>query len=166
MFDYIQRHCGVWSNTSYENKVKGQRWSYDTQARHFQGLWLNRVDLSRTDDEETWFWRIMDIDGYEVCSTVANLILINGKSSEVVKPQRGLRQGDSISRYLFLICAKGLKALLTDAEHSNYIRGVWIAKGAPLITHLFFANNIHLFYIANTEEWKKSKVWWEYMQKP
>ena len=53
-------------------------------------------------------------------------------------PQRGLRQGDPLSPYLFLLCAEGLGALIKQAFHSKMLREVCIAKNALDITHLFF----------------------------
>lgn len=63
-------------------------------------------------------------------SSVLYSILINGQPRDVLKPHRGIRQGDPISPYLFLICAEELSALLNEAENSQEIRGIRIAKEA------------------------------------
>ena len=49
-------------------------------------------------------------------TSVTYSIRINGKPRGHITPTRGLRQGDPISPFLFLFCAKGLSALLCQAR--------------------------------------------------
>ena len=51
----------------------------------------------------------------ECISTVSYSILVNKKSKGLIRPSRGLRQGDSLSPYLFLFCAEGLNVLFCNA---------------------------------------------------
>ncbi|CAL8157081.1 unnamed protein product [Prunus armeniaca] len=67
-------------------------------------------------------------------------------------PSRGLRQGDPISPYLFLIMAKAFSVLLQQAERDSRLHGVSIAPSAPSINHLFFADDSLPFYNAGTTE--------------
>ena len=48
----------------------------------------------------------------ECVQTVSYSVLINGEPKGYFHPTRGLCQGDPISLYFFLLCAKGLHALL------------------------------------------------------
>ena len=55
-----------------------------------------------------------------------------------ILPSRGLRQGDPLSPYLFILCAEGLSALIRKKEVEGRIHGCRIARGAPTVSHLFF----------------------------
>ncbi|XP_019179229.1 PREDICTED: uncharacterized protein LOC109174447 [Ipomoea nil] len=79
-------------------------------------------------------------------------VLINGRPSEEIVPTRGLRQGDLLSPYLFIICAEGLSLLLQDSQAKGLIHGCRVARGAPAISHLFFADDSLLFFKANLQE--------------
>lgn len=77
-------------------------------------------------------------------TTVSYQIKINGALSDAFTPERGLRQGDPLSPYLFLICAEGFSALLSRAEANGLILGVKICRGAPSISHLFADDSLIL----------------------
>jgi hypothetical protein len=49
-------------------------------------------------------------------------VRVNGVFSNEFKPTRGIRQGDPISRYLFLICAEGLSCMLKSIG-PQYVSG-------------------------------------------
>lgn len=74
-------------------------------------------------------------------SSTSFSFLINGVPKGFLKPSRGLRQGDPISPYLFLICAEGLSALIRRAELCNSIQGPSIKSGYPNVSHLLFADD-------------------------
>ena len=57
-----------------------------------------------------WIKRVM------TCVTTTSFsILLNGKPYGNVLPSRGIRQGDPLSPYLFLLCAEGFTSLLAKA---------------------------------------------------
>lgn len=60
----------------------------------------------------------------ECISSVSYTVAVNGDRSENFFPGRGLRQGDPLSPYLFLICADGFSALPNQAAKVNRLVGV------------------------------------------
>jgi hypothetical protein len=67
-------------------------------------------------------------------------------------PGRGLRQGDPLSSYLFIICAEGLSSLIRDAEERDVIPGTIICRGAPPVSHLLFVDDCFLFFKAEESQ--------------
>ncbi|KAG7534826.1 Reverse transcriptase domain [Arabidopsis thaliana x Arabidopsis arenosa] len=89
---------------------------------------------------EYWIRLVM-----ECVKTVQYQVLINGTPYGEIKPTRGLRQGDPLSPYLFVICTEMLVRMLQKAEGEKQITGLKVARGAPSITHMLFADD-SLFY--------------------
>ena len=61
------------------------------------------------------------------------------------KPNRGLRQGNPLSSYLFLLHGIGLSFLLHKAKENKIIQGLRISSKCPSISHLHFADDSLLF---------------------
>ena len=78
-------------------------------------------------------------------STVSYLVLINGEPKGKIVPSRRLRQRDSISPYLFLICAEGLSAMLKKEESEGHVKGVAVCRGIPRVSHLLFVYDSIIF---------------------
>ncbi|KAA3481323.1 reverse transcriptase [Gossypium australe] len=57
-----------------------------------------------------------------VCS-VSYSVCLNGMHNDWFSPSRGLRQGDPLSPYLFLICAEGFSTLLQEAKQKGCMVG-------------------------------------------
>jgi hypothetical protein len=82
-------------------------------------------------------------------SSVRYQIRFNYNDTDMFSPTRGLRQGDPLSPYLFLICAEGLSSLLLHEEEVGGIDGVRVCRNAPSISHLLFADDSLILMGAN-----------------
>jgi hypothetical protein len=125
-----------------------------------------KLDMSKAYDREEWGFleRIMRRMGFVerwierimLCVTsVSYQVRVNGTLTDVIFPGRGLRQGDPLSPYLFLLCAEGFSALLNKAEIEGELEGIQICHGAPSFNHLVFADD-SLVLIKATRESTKS----------
>lgn len=79
-------------------------------------------------------------------------MLVNGKPSDDFSPNRGFRQGDPISPYLFILCVEIFSHLLRRAEERNSLKGVKVASTAPSVNHLFFADDCIIFSRASMQD--------------
>ena len=82
----------------------------------------------------------------ESVTTVTYTLLINGSPSQSFKPEKGLRQGDPLSPYLFLFCASVLSIELMKAERNKEIEGVKLGRQGQTFMHLLFADDSLLFF--------------------
>ena len=77
---------------------------------------------------------------------------INSIPSRPLVPQRGLRQGDPLSPYIFIIAMEALSSLLKKAKTEGRIQGISLARTAPRLSHLFFADDVIFFARASQGE--------------
>lgn len=53
---------------------------------------------------------------------------VNGELTDPVVPTRGIRQGDPISPYQFILCTEGLSCLLKKKEEEDELKGCVMAE--------------------------------------
>ncbi|XP_027076996.2 uncharacterized protein [Coffea arabica] len=109
--------------------------AYDRVEWRFLDAVMNKMGFN-----DRWRRWIM-----ECMSTVNYSFTINGEIREYVTPQRGIRQGDPLSLYLFLLCSEGLSSLLHTATEEKRIMGLKISRLGPTVSHLFFADDSLIF---------------------
>ncbi|KAA3489714.1 reverse transcriptase [Gossypium australe] len=96
---------------------------------------------------EEWIILIMRC----VCS-VSYSMSLNGCTSDWFSPSRGLRQGDPLSPFLFLICAEGFSILIEEAKRKGLMQSAHVGRARFSINHLFFPNDSILFGDASCKE--------------
>ncbi|CAA7036802.1 unnamed protein product [Microthlaspi erraticum] len=91
-----------------------------------------------------------------VCiSSVSYQVLINGEAKGHISPSRGLRQGDPLSPFLFIILTEALVGLIQGAEEEGRIQGLKIARNCPVISHLLYADDSLFFCKADIQQCTK-----------
>lgn len=60
-------------------------------------------------------------------------------------PGRGLRQGDTLSPYLFALCMERLSTLINNKREEGDWKGIQVSKNSIPLTHHFFADDVILF---------------------
>lgn len=78
-------------------------------------------------------------------------ILVNGSPTEEFSPKRGIRQGDPLAPYLFLLIGEVLSRLIDRALSLGAFQGIKFDFHNRVISHFQYADDTVLF-INNSEE--------------
>ncbi|KAL6134809.1 hypothetical protein ACLB2K_067037 [Fragaria x ananassa] len=132
-------------------------------AKGTKGFMAWKVDLSKAYDRLNW--NFIEQVLYEVkipiqlvklimscVSTASYQIVLNGELSESFTCSRGIRQGDPLSPYLFVLCMEKLSHTIQHAIEMNYWKPIQSSQSGPFISHLFFADDLILFSEASTSQ--------------
>ena len=70
-------------------------------------------------------------------------VLVNGTPEDYITPARGLRKGDPLAPYLFILCAEVLSHLMTQVMTNRSLTGMKISNNAHAVNHLLFADDYY-----------------------
>ncbi|KAK2638839.1 hypothetical protein Ddye_026634 [Dipteronia dyeriana] len=84
-------------------------------------------------------------------SSPALSILVNGSPTKEFRLERGLRQGDHLSPFLFNVAVEGLSTLFQKATGKGMVKWVILGNGDVHISHLQFSYDTILFIQPNME---------------
>ncbi|XP_058734150.1 uncharacterized protein LOC131605869 [Vicia villosa] len=112
-----------------------------------------KIDISKAYDRVDWgFLRgILLCMGFHekwihwimMCVTSVHYsVLVNSDRVGPIIPGRGLRQGDPLSPYLFILVSEGLSALIRGAVSRGDLHGAQICRGAPSVANLVEVTNL------------------------
>jgi hypothetical protein len=124
---------------------------HSLQKTRMPGMIL-KLDLSKAFDKLSWdYMRAMLLAfGFDhlwvewilnLTSSAFFSILVNGVPSHPFSPSRGIRQGDPLSPFLFIIMAEGLSRSIHAAIASNSLMGLPLHGISPPISHSQFVDD-------------------------
>jgi len=127
-----------------------------------------KLDLSKAFDKLSWEYihQMLLAFGFNATWTrwIMNLItspcfsvLLNGSPSLPFRPSRGIRQGDPLSPFIFVLMAEGLSRLLHHVVSSQAIKGIALHGLHPL-SHQQFVDDTMLFGHPSSLEAKAFKA--------
>ena len=78
-------------------------------------------------------------------SSTSTSILFNGGALDPFLPSKGIRQGDPLSPYLFILCLEVLGALITEKCQAKQRNPIKTSQEGLAFSHIFFADDLMLF---------------------
>lgn len=139
------------------------------KARRHKSNWCAlKLDMAKAYDKVSWNFltTVMKKMNFpdqftqliqQCVSTVSFGLLLNGQRIGSFSPLRGLRKGDPLSPFLFILCANVLSLMLLKAEEENDIEGIRYARTGPMISQLMYADDTVLFFKADQSSCEKVK---------
>jgi len=94
-------------------------------------------------------------------STVKFSVLINGAPEGFFEAQRGIRQGDPVSPFLFILAMEGLNNMIKTAKTNRWITGFEVSTNNERsleVTHLQYADDTLIFCDADEEQLRYLRV--------
>lgn len=120
------------------------------------GAFILKVDLEKAYDLVDWSFlrEVLVFSDFNThlcnlimtCITTSTLSLCwNGEQLPVFSPGRGLRQGDPLSPYLFVLCMEVLGQSISKSVSSLAWKPIRLSRQGPSVSHIFFADDLLLF---------------------
>ena len=142
---------------SVDNAIVVQELIHTISNKRGSGSYMAiKVDLEKAYDKIEWsFIREVLINAnlpynlvnliMSCVSSVSTSILFNGGIAEPIFPSRGIRQGDPLSPYLFILCMEVLGHIIEDKCSEKSWVPVKSSQSGMAFSHLFFVDDLVLF---------------------
>ena len=115
-----------------------------SKKRGKEGYMVLKIDLEKAYDKLEWSFirdmlyrinlpmNLIDIT-MSCISTVSTLILVNGDALDPIYPLRGIRQGDPLSPYLFILYMEFLGQLVEEKCRENLWQPIKVSQSRPAL---------------------------------
>jgi hypothetical protein len=127
---------------------------HSLKSTHTPGM-LIKLDLSKAFDHLSWQYMhsLLSTFGFsrdwiqwimKLTSSAFFSILVNGVPSQPFSPSIGIRQGDPLSPFLFVIMAEGLGHYITASIEEGSLQGLPLHGLQPVASHSQFVDDTML----------------------
>lgn len=149
-----------------DNFIVAQELLYTLEKKKGKtGYMIIKIDLEKAFDRMEWSFvrNVLCSLGFQNATVELILsyisftfvfILFNGEQLKEFEPSRGLRQGDPISLYIFILCMELLSSLINKKCEKGDLDKVKASRNGLGFSHIFFADDILLFAKANLENYE------------
>lgn len=147
-----------------ENIIITQEVVHSMRTKQGAGGWMAiKIDLEKAFDRLKWEFIEDTLFNANLpprlvrlimsCLTTSSMqVLWNGKASQSFQPQRGVRQGDPLSPYLFVLCMERLSQMITAAVRQGSWKAIRMGRRGVPLSHLFFADDLIIFCKAELDQ--------------
>jgi len=119
------------------------------KSKRKKGDVVYKLDLEKAYDNVSWDFLKSCLEDFGFptltinlimhCVTSSSLSLIwNGNRLPSFIPTKGLRQGDPLSPYLFVMCMEILSHMILEAVDDSRWKSITLSRNGPSLSHLFF----------------------------
>ncbi|KAA3472427.1 reverse transcriptase [Gossypium australe] len=146
------------------NIIISQEVIHTMRKKTVQRQWMIlKLDLEKAYDRVCWGFLRDTLDALDIpkdwtnkvmkcVETTSMQVLWNGEKTERFRPKRGLRQGDPLSPYLFVLIMERLSHLINQVLLCKQWKPIKLSRNSPPLTHLFFADDLVLFAEASMKQ--------------
>jgi hypothetical protein len=124
----------------------------DMAKRSGRSCLIFKVDFEKAYDSVEWSFLDYMLDRFGFCAhwkdwiracvfSGSMSVFVNGSPSEEINIQRGLKQGDPLAPFLFLLEAEGLRGIMKNAVELNRFKGFQVGNGGMVVSHLQYADD-------------------------
>jgi len=128
---------------------------------------IMKLDLLKAYDRVSWVYLRLALLQIRINVNIVNRIMgclqsaslavmINGAPSQFFKASRGLRQGCSLSPFLFLLVVEGLSRMIKEAHSSHLLKAIKVYEFEE-ISHLLFVDDVFCYTIASRRDFQALK---------
>ncbi|KAL5564513.1 hypothetical protein UlMin_027677 [Ulmus minor] len=140
----------------HDNSVLIQKVIHAMKKKKGTQGWMGmKIDIQKAYDRLSWQFLevVLKAFGFHpkwiqwivtCCSTPKMTLLLNRAHVRSFFPKCGLRQGDPLSPYLFILCMEVLSRLINKKVTDGFIFGFKISRHSPTLHYLFFADDVFL----------------------